>query len=186
MTASLARSALLVDLHRQERKNESMQAHGTQRGTSRSGQAVILAGVATFLIGSFLPFYSLEPRNETLSFASQMLSGLSNDPQWVLGGILMLFAATAVVVVTAGIGLGELARATAAPTLVGAATTWVLTWVGALLRSTGFPVAVGYFVMWVGIAVVIVGTVIVFRSMRSAPAAPMSDEGPFPEVRQSS
>ena len=103
-----------------------------------------------------------------------------------LGGSLMLFAATAVVVVTAAIGLGEHARATAAPTLVGAATTWSLTWVGILLRATGFPVAVGYYVMWVGLAVVIVGTVIVFRSMRTAPAATRSDETSSHEVRQSS
>ena len=147
---------------------------------------MILAGVATFLIGSFLPFYPLEPTSETLSFASQMLSGLSDEPQWVVGGSLMLFAATALVVVTAAIGLGERAWANAAPTLVGAATTWSLTWVGALLRSTGLPVAVGYFVMWVGVAVVIVGTVIVFTSMRSAPG-PTSDEAiPSREVRESS
>ena len=63
-----------------------MQAHG-QRGTSRSGQAVILAGVATFLIGSFLPFYPLETTNETLSLASQMLSGLSDEPQWASAAV---------------------------------------------------------------------------------------------------
>lgn len=94
----------------------------------------------------------------------------------------MLFAATAVVVVTAAIGLGERAPATAAPTLVGAATTWSLTWVGVLLRSGGIPLAVGHFVMWVGVAVVVVGTVIVFTSMRRAPA-PRSDE-PSHEIRQ--
>ena len=116
-----------------------MQAHGEQRGRTWNGQAVILAGVATFLVGSFLPFYRIEPTNETLSFASQMLSGLSDGPEWVLGGILMLFAATAVLVVTAAIGLGELARASAAPPLVGAATTWSLTWVGVLLRSSRVP-----------------------------------------------
>ncbi len=92
-----------------------MQAHGEQRGRTRNGQAVILAGVATFLVGSFLPFYRIEPTNETLSFASQELSGLSDGPEWVLGGILLLFAATAVLVVTAAIGLGERARASAAP-----------------------------------------------------------------------
>ena len=37
-----------------------MQAHGEQRGRTRNGQAVILAGVATFLVGSFLPFYRIE------------------------------------------------------------------------------------------------------------------------------
>ena len=163
-----------------------MQAHGEQRGRTRNGQAVILAGVATFLVGSFLPFYRIERTNETLSFASQVLSGLSDGPEWVLGGILMLFAATAVLVVTAAIGLGELARASAAPTLVGAATTWSLTWVGVLLRSTGFPVAVGYFVMWVGVVVVIFGTVIVFTSMRRGLAPRSEEASPSPEVRQSS
>jgi hypothetical protein len=51
-----------------------MQAHGDQRGPTRSGQAVVLAGVATFLIGSFLPFYRLELLNDTVSLARQMVS----------------------------------------------------------------------------------------------------------------
>ncbi len=160
-----------------------MHAPGDQRDTTRRGHAVTLAGVATFLIGSFLPFYRLESPNETVSVARQMVSGLSIGPQWALGGILMLFAATAVVVVTAAIGLGERAPATATPTLVGAATTWSLTWVGVLLRSGGIQLAVGHLVMWMGVAVVVVGTVIVFTSTRRAPA-PRSDEAPSPEVRQ--
>ena len=98
----------------------------------------------------------------------------------------MLFAATAVLVVTAAIGLGELARASAAPALVGAATTWSLTWVGVLLRSTGFPVAVGHFVMWVGVVAVIFGTVIVFTSMRRGLAPRSEEASPPPEVRESS
>lgn len=155
------------DFHRQEREDEPMHAHGHQRGPTRSGQAVVLVGVATFLVGSFLPFYELGT-NETVSLARQMISSWpSGGAGWVPGGILLLFAATAVVVVTAGIGLGERARGTAAPALVGAAATWSLIWAGWLLRSSSSgSFAVGYFVAWVGVVVVIVGTLIVFASMR--------------------
>jgi hypothetical protein len=60
--------------------------------------------------------------------------------------------------------------------------TWSITWVGALLRSTGFSVEIGFFVMWVGIGVVVVGTVIVIRQTRRA--ARGSDASPS-DVRRS-
>jgi hypothetical protein len=143
---------------------------------------VILAGVVGFLIGSFLPFYDLALTDESPSFARQMLTGLPETPGWEVGGILMLFAATAVVGVMAAIGLGAGARDSATQTLIGAAVTWSITWVGALLRSTGFSVEIGFFVMWVGIGVVVVGTVIVIRQTRRA--ARGSDASPS-DVRRS-
>jgi hypothetical protein len=143
---------------------------------------VILAGVVGFLIGSFLPFYDLALTDESPSFARQMLTGLPETPGWEVGGILMLFAATAVVGVMAAIGLGAGARDSATQTLIGAAVAWSITWVGALLRSTGFSVEIGFFVMWVGIGVVVVGTVIVIRQTRRA--ARGSDASPS-DVRRS-
>jgi hypothetical protein len=138
----------------------------SDRGPARAGHAAILAGVVGFLVGSFLPFYDLELTNESPSFARQMLTGLPETPGWGVGGILMLFAATAVVGVMAAIGLGAGARDCVTQTTVGAAATWSITWVGALLRSTGFSVEIGFFVMWVGIGAVVVGTVIVIGQTR--------------------
>jgi hypothetical protein len=65
-----------------------MHAHGDQRGMTRSGQALILAGVATFLIGSFLPFYRFELPNETWSLARSMFRNWpTGGAGWVPGGI---------------------------------------------------------------------------------------------------
>ncbi len=116
-----------------------------------------------------------------------MLSGLSDGPEWVLGGILMLFAATAVLVVTAAIA----ARRTSSG-LRRSDARWsghdVVDYMGrrASARSTGFPVAVGYFVMWVGVVVVIFGTVIVFTSIEEGFRPRSEEASPSPEVRQSS
>jgi hypothetical protein len=120
-----------------------------------------------FLVGSFLPYYRVDlGSGETISLVSQMMDAPTDEGVGpVVGGGLLLLATTAFVVVLAALGLVGRSRAFTGPALIGAAVTWSLTWAGALIRSaSSFGFDVGYYVIWVGVGIVIVGSVIVFTS----------------------
>jgi hypothetical protein len=131
----------------------------------------ILVGTAVFSVGAFLPYYRVDAAPDgTISLVSQMMDTLLDlGPRVVIGGGLMLIATTAVVVVLAVLELIGRSDSFARAALIGAAVTWSFTWAGALLRSAAtVPFDVGYCVTLVGVAIVIVGTVIVFASARAA------------------
>jgi hypothetical protein len=159
-----------VDFPREGREDEWMPGmDGALGARTRGGQLVVLAGVAVFLVGAFLPLHHLQQPGGSLSLVRQMTSGpFDIAGAWIVGGVVLVFGTSAVVAALAVLGLAGREQGSPAAALVGATIVWSLTWVSGLLRSSGFPVGAGYYVMWAGVAVVAVGTLMVVLSMRRA------------------
>jgi hypothetical protein len=129
---------------------------------------VVLGGLVAFAVGSFLPFFGLatvvgqeEPFSP--SFYRQVVLGNGNAAVRV-GGFLWLFGGLGVV---AAVSIAALTGAKGGWTrlaLVGAVAAWTVGWAGTLLNQAGqgyFSLEAGYWVMWVGVAIVAAGTLMV-------------------------
>jgi hypothetical protein len=129
--------------------------------------------------GGFLPFSRfVTPDDVELSFVRLITIGRDS---WsgVVGASLYFFAGLVVLAVTAIVGLlGP--RPRTAPPLVAAAAVWSLTWIGVLLQSSDFapaPRLIGYWIMLIGILVVVAGTILVWFAERRASPPPPDDMG---------
>jgi hypothetical protein len=143
----------------------------TRRDTdpSASGYVIVLLGVVGFVLGCFLPYLSgviLAPGEDSASLIRLIWTpaeGLLDH----LGALLNLFAGAATAGVVALLGLGR-QRGWTPKALVAGVAAWTLTWIGVLLNQAGFgPHDVGYWVLLASMGVAIVGTVVVWVSLRA-------------------
>jgi hypothetical protein len=155
-----------VDFYRSAEDDSPVAKHGS-RGSSTLGYVIVLIGVAAFVLSCFLPYTQLL---EQLSISYYRLATMSRGGtlQYV-GGLLFLFGGTATVawVALAGLRHGQHERRRTPSILLAVTVAWSLSWIGILVSvSGGFGYEVGYWSMLVSVAVVIVGTVVVWHSGR--------------------
>ena len=142
-----------------------------RRGTSRvsiGGYLVVLLGVAGWVAGCFLPLYRIADfGGDSTTLYKQVAFGSIGIK---LGGALFLFGGIAAIEVISMIGILR-HRRWSATVLAGAAIAWFLTSTGVLIsvgsafsRPPGWALAVGYWCLWVSVACVLAGTVIVLNS----------------------
>ena len=159
-------------------------------GSGVVGYAIVLVGVAGFVLSCFLPYSRFGPANglpgSTTSYYDLVTLGRRTLLQYV-GGLLFLFggAATAAWVAFTGLRHGQHERRRMPSVLMAVTVAWSSVWIGLLssVISAGFLGAgyeVGYWSMLISVCVVIVGTIFVWVSARHATQEAGSAAGPKP------
>ena len=159
-------------------------------GSGVVGYAIVLVGVAGFVLSCFLPYSSFGPANgsseSTTSYYEVFTMSRGTLLQYV-GGLLFLFGGAATVAWVAFTGLrhGQHERRRMPSVLMAVTVAWSSVWIGLLgsVVSAGFLGAgyeVGYWSMLVSVCVVIVGTIVVWVSARHATQEADSAAGPEP------
>jgi hypothetical protein len=135
-----------------------------------------LLGVIAFVVGCFLPFWELglglRPLNYNTSYF-RMVVVEGGDAAGNVGGFLLLFGGPVVLAWIAIAGLRG-SRSTG-PALAAATVVWSLTWIGVLLgvsRLGNYTLGrdVGWWVLLLGVVVVVIGTIVTWISDRRAEA----------------
>ena len=129
------------------------------------GYALVLIGALGFVVGCFLPYAEVRRPH---SWSLYRLITTREAAAAVAGSYLYLFAGAAAIALISVAALRK-PRAWAFPSLASASIVWSLTWIGILLGGYGFytSVNVGYWLMAVSIAVVVLGTILVGSSVRT-------------------
>lgn len=160
-------------------------------GSGVVGYAIVLVGVAGFVLSCFLPYSSFGPANglsrSSTSYYEVITLGGRTRLQYVGGGLLFLFGGAATVAWVAFTGLrhGQHEHRRMPSVLMAVTVAWSSVWIGLLGRvvSAGFLGAgyeVGYWSMLASVCVVIVGTIVVWVSARHATQEADSAAGPEP------
>jgi hypothetical protein len=139
-----------------------------ERPAGSTGYLVVLVGVAAFVAGLFLPYYDYDIAPVGSAPFYRLTTLGRGELATSVGGVLFLFAgvATLVGVGIAGVrGSGGWTRSA----LAAVAIAWSLTWIGVLL---GAPMVttrrlMGYWILWLGVVVVLLGTVLVWVFARA-------------------
>jgi hypothetical protein len=130
------------------------------------GPAIVLAGVAGFIVACFLPFWPTPaplPQREAISlYRLYVTPAPVNNLFLQAAGFLALFAGVVVVASLAIVHLIRRKRRWTLSALAGAVTVWALTWIAMLLRTwaIGFPREAGYWVLMASTGLVIAGTTV--------------------------
>jgi len=159
-------------------------------GSGLVGYAIVLVGVAAFVLSCFLPyttFDALVPADSssspTFSYYRLVTTTPDGGTLQYVGGLLFLFggAATVAWVSLAGIRHGHHERRRTPAILVAVTVAWSLSWIGLLVQASGFyGDEVGFWSMLLSAGVVIVGTIVVWVSARHATQEADSPAGPEP------
>jgi hypothetical protein len=129
---------------------------GRVRRPRTAAFALVLAGVAVFLVGSFLPYVRFEARVFSPSLYEMQTmrhSGLG----WV-GAVLLMFTGALALAVVAILGIRR-SRTSTASAMLGISIVWVLQEIGFLLGANGlWPTkAAGYWAQVLAVVIVIAG-----------------------------
>jgi hypothetical protein len=137
---------------------------------------IVLLGAVTFIVGCFLPYWEItEPTSASLSFYRLIMPGTPRVTagSGVVGGFLYLFGGTATLAWIAVAGVRG-SRWTRPAALATATVVWSLTWIGSLLAINSLPVVdrgVGWWVLLLGVVVVVIGTIATWIGDRRAEAS---------------
>jgi hypothetical protein len=143
-----------------------------RRGSGSVGYVIVLLGVIAFVVGCFLPFWNIPsgmlPHTYNPSyFRLVVVEGA--EVATSVGGFLLLFGGPAALswIAIAGIRGSRWTR----PAVAAATVVWSLTWIGMLLGISRFgPLTVdrgvGWWVLLLGVAVVVIGTAVIWISDR--------------------
>ena len=140
-----------------------------RRGSRSAGYAIVLVGVIAFIVGCFLPYWGVtEPLSASLSLYRLYNTDDIGATQSV-GGLLILFGGVTTLawIAIAGIRGSRWTR----PALAGVTVAWSLTWIGTLLAQSSIPNlsrGAGWWVILLGVAVVVIGTAVIWISDRRA------------------
>ena len=148
-----------------------------RRPGSSVGCVLVLAGIAAFAVGCFLPFYAFgaTPSDETMSLweasVTQRHSLLAR-----IGGALTLFGGP---VVLAALAVSAIRGSTSwsRPALLAAAAVWTLSWIGTISNdSPVFPGGheSGFWLIAVGVFSVALGALLVLVEAVRATREPAS------------
>ena len=143
---------------------------------SRSGYVVVLIGAVGFVVSCFLPYTDFDlPGMVTPSFYRLIVRTGGTATLERIGGSLYLFAGATIVAVIAIAGIARPRRWTPYA-LAAASAAWSLAWIGALLNTSGLisPKRAGYWGLFVGIGVVVLGTIVALVSARVGVREPSS------------
>jgi hypothetical protein len=136
--------------------------------SSSLAYAVVLIGVVGFVVSCFLPYAHVVGAPGGYSVSLYRLLTLGDATLAAAGGFLLLFAGAATIALISFVALMR-PRAWALPALAAASIVWSLTSIGLLLGAYGFysSMNVGYWLIVVSIAVVVLGTILVGFSVRA-------------------
>jgi hypothetical protein len=161
------------------------------RRSSALGYLVVLLGVAGFVLGCFLPYTTVPsvgvqgPVTSVPAYSYYRLVTYipGGGTTHYVGELLFLFggAATLAWVALAGLRQGQHEHRRTPSILVAVTVAWSLSWIGVLVSGWRFfDYEVGFWLMVVGIGVVIAGTIVVWVSARHTAHEPDSAGGPEP------
>ena len=133
-----------------------------------TGYVVVLIGVLCFVVSCFLPYAEVVGAPGGYSVSLYRLLTLGDTTLAAAGGFLLLFAGAATIALISSAALMR-PRAWALPALAAASIVWSLTSIGLLLGAYGFysSMNVGYWLIVVSIAVVVLGTISAGLSVRA-------------------
>jgi hypothetical protein len=133
-----------------------------------TGYAVVLLGVLGFVVSCFLPYAEVVGAPGGYSVSLYRLLTLGDATLAAAGGFLLLFAGAATIAVISFAALMR-PRSGAFPALAAASIVWSLTSIGLVLGAYGFysSMNVGYWLIVVSIAAVVLGTISVGSSVRA-------------------
>ena len=143
-----------------------MEEHPTT-GSPSLGYAVVLIGALGFVVGCFLPYAEVGAPAEHSPSLYRLLT-MREHALAATGSFLYLFTGVAAIALISLAALKQ-PRAWTPPALGAASIVWSLTWIGILLGGFGFYSShnVGYWLMAISIAVVILGTIAVGLSVQA-------------------
>ena len=132
------------------------------------GYVVVLIGVLGFVVSCFLPYAEVVGAPRGYSVTLYRLLTLGDAALAAAGGLLVPFAGAGT---TALISFAAVMRPRewAFPALAAASIVWSLTSIGLLLGAYGLysSMKVGYWLIGISIAVVVLGTILVGRSVQA-------------------
>jgi lysylphosphatidylglycerol synthetase-like protein (DUF2156 family) len=133
-----------------------------------TGHIVVLVGVLGFVVSCFLPYAEVVGAPGGYSVSLYRLLTLGDATLAAAGGFLLLFAGAATIALISLAALMK-PRAWAFPALAAASIVWSLTSIGLLLGAFGLysSMNVGYWLIVVSIAVVVLGTILEGLSVRT-------------------
>jgi hypothetical protein len=148
------------------------------------GYVVVLIGVAGFIVSCFLPYLSFGVTRSMSHYQLVVRAGFSQTFVQSIGGFLNLFGGPGIVawIALAGIRYRGHASRWTPFALIAAAAVWSVTWIGIFLSQSGFlgSYRLGFWTTLVNLAVVIVGTIVVWVFARRATQAADPAAGPEP------
>jgi hypothetical protein len=147
-----------------------------RRGSRSVGYGIVLLGAVAFVVGCFLPYWEVTGLKVSLSFFRIVVIPPYDrgDLAAGVGGFLYLFGGVATLgwVAIAGLRGSRWTR----PTLAAVTVAWSLTWIGSLLGpqlTVDVPKLVGWWVLLLGVVVVVIGTIVIWVSDRRAESLPV-------------
>lgn len=156
-----------------------MESNATVR-PSITGYLIVLVGVVGWVVGCFLPLYTIDHGGRANLFASFSYSSV-----WNYGaGVLYLFGGVITIGVISTLGVLRTVRTGTRFLLIGAVAAWSVAFVGFLISivltldgfNTDVVLGLGYWCCWASVIAIVTGTVIVIisgradaRSARTAP-----------------
>lgn len=128
------------------------------------GYAIVLVGVAVFLVGCFLPYFTSVQRPSGPSLYE--MQTMRHSGVGFVGTILMLFTGVAALAVIASAGIRR-PRGWTPGALVAVVIVWALDQIGFALGASGlWPTkAIGYWVVIAGVGIVTVGAAVVWAAL---------------------
>jgi hypothetical protein len=134
-----------------------------------TGYVVALIGVLGFVVSCFLPYAEVVGAPARYSVSLYRLLTLGDATLAAVGGFLLLFAGAATIALISFAALVR-PRRWPLPALAAASIVWSLTSIGLLLGAYGFYSSpnVGYWLIVVSIAVVVLGTILVGFPVRAS------------------
>lgn len=131
-----------------------------------------MLGTAVFVVGSFLPYIDTGqglPFEVVARSMYRMMMTMRATAAEVIGGLLSLFGGVAVLAAIALVGLRG-PRAWTVVASVPASVVWALSWIGSFLGASELfgRKGVGYWVMLIGVGLVLAGATMVWVSFRRA------------------
>jgi hypothetical protein len=136
------------------------------------GYGVVLVGALGFVVGCFLPYITTGQGPLGSPSLFRMVT-IGESGVKIVASILGLFTGAAALAWISIVGMRRF-RAWTVVALTSVSVVWSLTWIGTLVGGNSMlnnPNAVGYWLMVVGVGVVIVGTAMVWASFRRAEVA---------------
>jgi hypothetical protein len=145
-----------------------------RRGSGSVGYLIVLVGVITFVVGSFLPYWGPGGPAGTISLFRLFVMPTFDDADLSgsVGGFLYLFGGVATLawIAVAGIRGSRWTRSA----LTAVTVAWSLTSIGWLLTIAGLafdtPRRAGWLVLLLGVVVAVIGTIVIWIGDRRAEA----------------
>lgn len=137
-----------------------------ERRAGSTGYVVVVLGAVAFVVGLFLPYYEYEVSPGSLSLYRLTMFERGELVTSVSGGLYLFGGiATLAWIALAGVRTSE---GWTRPALAAVTVAWSLTWMGLLLGASRFgtPLLVGYWVLFLSVIVIVIGTIMVLVAAR--------------------